>query len=202
MKGSTGNPEKGYDIVWSIWKHIAVVDVIMYKLYQLVSESTESYYLGITKNKLEQRFAGHRHAAKSGKPSPIYNAMRKYKDFKILLISEYETREACCAAEVAAIKLARMCGDVLYNITSGGDGGYTITDAGQKAAWKIKLSIARKGAKPALGMKHTDINKKVFSDCGKKRWDMYGPLTRPSLTTHSTPILARPSTGAIRPGRR
>jgi hypothetical protein len=36
------------------------------------------------------------------------------------------------------------------------------------------LKEKRKGRKPALGMKHTEDNKKKFGEFGKMRWDIYG----------------------------
>lgn len=62
-------------------------------------------------------------------------------------------------------------------MTNGGEGGFVVP-AEKINSWKEKLSKARKGRQPALGMKHTEENKKLFSEVSKKYWDenrIYSP---------------------------
>jgi hypothetical protein len=63
----------------------------------------------------------------------------------------------------------------LLNLADGREGGYVIPEA-SKEAWKAKLSLARQGRKPALGMKHTEENKNFFSECSKRRKLLYPTL--------------------------
>lgn len=142
----------------------------MYKLYYLVSETTEKYYIGITKNSLRQRYSQHKHRMNSDNNLPLYNAMRKYGDFKIVFADEYDTKEEACDAEIQAIKLARDSGHDILNVSDGGDCGNVAHD---KELWKQRLREARKGRKPALGMKHTEENKRFFSECAKRKQIMY-----------------------------
>lgn len=53
-------------------------------------------------------------------------------------------------------------------MADGGDGGFVVQDI---ESWKKKLKIARAGKKPALGMKHTKENKKLFSKVSREYWD-------------------------------
>lgn len=129
----------------------------------------------MTKKKLSNRFAAHKFAAKKGLKSPLYCAMRKYGDFIIVLVEEFETKESCYLAEIRYIKEARESGIAIYNLADGGQCGYVLPEE-RKEEWKTKLSKARQGAKPALGMKHTEENKKFFSECSKRRKLRYPDL--------------------------
>jgi len=53
------------------------------------------------------------------------------------------------------------------NLAPGGEGGFVVQDKDQ---WIKKLSKARKGGKPALGMAHTEDNKKLFSKLSREYW--------------------------------
>lgn len=156
----------------------------MYKLYYIVSTKTEFLYIGMTGNSLKYRWAGHKHVCSTGKKTALYDCMRKHgvDNFQMVLVQEYLTREECSAAEIAAIENGKQAGWQLLNITEGGDGGFAVTNVDD---WKKKLSIARKGRKPALGMKHTDENKARFSEVSKKYWETNRQYTPESVATLS-----------------
>ena len=139
----------------------------MYKLYYLVSESTKFYYIGMTGNSLKYRMNGHRCSCSRGIKTPLYDCMRKYNDFIIVLVDEFETREECAKAEKEYIESARQQRHKILNLADGGDGGFVVKD---KESWRKKLSEKRRGLKPALGMKHTEENKKLFSEVSKQYW--------------------------------
>ena len=147
----------------------------MYTVYFIVSDKTNSLYVGMTGKKLSTRMAQHRHAANNGKKSPLYSCMRKYgvNNFLICVRDEYETKEECQQSERDWIAFGRKEGWKLLNLADGGEGGYVVP-LKKKEEWKANLSKARQGATPALGMKHTEENKVFFGECGKKRWDKYG----------------------------
>ncbi len=149
----------------------------MYTVYFIVSDKTTSMYIGMTGKSLSTRMAQHRHAARSGKKSPLYDCMRKYgpENFLIAIREELETKEECQQAEIYWIAHARKENWKILNLADGGDGGYIVPPE-KKDAWRAKLSIARKGRKPALGMKHTEENKKFFSECSKRRKPLYPNL--------------------------
>lgn len=143
--------------------------LMTYRLYHLVSSSTDSYYIGMTKSKLNTRLIQHSSSCRLGKKTKLYDCMRKYGNasFSIVEVGVYDTREACCLAEKEAIKTAVSTNHKLLNLAPGGEGGFVIQDID---SWKRKLRIARKGRRPALGMKHSMKNKQLFSGVSKEYW--------------------------------
>lgn len=154
----------------------------MYKLYYMVSPSTNGFYIGITGCSLRERLAGHKYSAKTSRKR-LYCAMRRYKDFCIVLVKSFSSREACCEAEKEHIADAKGKGLKVYNHTSGGEVGFRV-EMVDKESWRAKLAVARKGRTPALGMKHTEENKILFSKFGKRRWDIHGRYPK-DVTQHS-----------------
>lgn len=146
----------------------------MHSLYYIVSPSTNGFYIGITKMSLEQRFYGHSAMARSGKKTHLYCAMRKYNDFCIVLVEQFESRFDCCKAECEYIAEAKNKNLNVYNLTTGGEYGFVVDHCCSRDVWISKLKEKRKGRTPAKGMKHSEDNKKLFSECGKTRWDKYG----------------------------
>ena len=148
---------------------------MMYYLYYLISNKTNWLYVGITNNP-KQRMASHKSAAKRGVKSPLYDCMRKYQDsFYMEVDSEYPTKELVQRAEINTIAFLRNRNIKILNLADGGAGGYVIPDH-LKDEWKAKLSIARQGRKPALGMKHTEENKRFFAECNKRKVPTYPNL--------------------------
>lgn len=150
----------------------------MYYLYKFTNQVNGRVYYGMT-NDVNQRVAVHKSRAKTKVTSnPFHNAIRKYgfENFKFEIIEEFETKDSCCVAEIAAISKAKENGECIYNLHPGGLGGFSILTKSEVEIeeWREKQRIARKGKTPALGMKHSDENKKLFSEFGKKRWDIYG----------------------------
>lgn len=145
----------------------------MYKLYYLVSTSTHKYYIGITRQSLYQRFHGHLYSMKSGNPLPLYCAMRKYRDFCIVLIEEFNSEKDMLNAEIIYIKEVVENNHSIYNMTTGGESGFK-KEMVNKEEWIDKLRKGRSGRKPFLGCKHSDKNKQVFSKSSLRRWDIYG----------------------------
>ncbi len=143
------------------------------KLYEIRNSINDAVYVGITRTSLEARYRAHKHSAKRGVVTPLYSLIRKYgfENFRIVLISEFQHETDLLAAEKALIQAYRISGSRCLNILDGGESYFPIKDW---EAQKAKLRKARAGRKPALGMKHSDENKKLFSECGKRRWDMYG----------------------------
>ena len=140
----------------------------MYQLYRIVNTKSGRSYIGMTKVGYKRRFTQHLSAAKRGVKSPLYDAIRKYGSsaFITQLIEEVDTKQECCEKEIALIAAEQN----LYNLASGGEGGFTISNVEE---WKQKLREKRKGRRPALGMKHTEENKRFFSECAKRRKLLY-----------------------------
>lgn len=143
------------------------------RLYEIRNSVNDAVYVGITRNSLERRMRSHKHSCKRGDMTPLYCMMRKYgfDKFEILLISVFQFEEDLLNAEKSLIKAYRDVGKQCLNILDGGESYFPIKDWEEH---KAKLRKARAGRKPALGMKHSEVNKKKFSESGKKRWDIYG----------------------------
>lgn len=137
----------------------------MYKLYKIINQINNKYYIGMTKQSLQKRFSQHKESAKT-KTTYLYNAFNKYgsNNFIIELITEFKTKEECCAAEILYIS-TNLNG---YNLATGGEGGFVVQDI---EAWKEKLKEARKGRKPSLGLKHSNETKEVCSQASKEYWN-------------------------------
>lgn len=133
-------------------------------LYRLDFLDNPKFYIGITKN-LDRRFRQHKNFSKRGRKSPLYDAIRKYKNFTITTIAQYESRELAIEAERIAIEFFK---GKIYNLAKGGDGGFVVVNIEE---WKAKLRETRKGLKPSLGMKHTDENKELFRKMSREYWD-------------------------------
>lgn len=142
----------------------------MYKVYYLVSSSTKWYYIGITKNNLTVRLTQHKSSANRGTNSPLYDCMRKYNNFTIILRDEYTIHKECCDREIELIAKAKELDHNILNLAKGGEGGFVVPK-GKIGAWKTKLVAKRAGRKPALGMQHTKENKQLFSQVSKKYWE-------------------------------
>lgn len=143
------------------------------KLYEIINSINDAVYVGITRTTLSARYRAHKHSAKRGTVTPLYSLIRKYgfENFRIILISEFQHEIDLLAAEKSLIQEYRNSGTRCLNILDGGESYFPVKDW---EAHKAKLKAARAGRKPALGMKHTDENKKIFSQCSKQRWDIYG----------------------------
>jgi len=91
--------------------------------------------------------------------------MRKYgfDNFEMILIQVFETKKQALEFEQSLISLDD---ENSLNLVSGGEGGFNVIDV---ESWKQKLRIARKGRQPALGMKHSEENKKLFRQQQIKR---------------------------------
>lgn len=144
----------------------------MWKLYKIINTESSTVYYGITSRKLNERFNSHKYAANHGYKSYLYAAMRKYgiDKFKIELVKEYNSKEECCLAEQHIIETSQ---EKLYNLAKGGEVGYSMSNDPRYETWKEKLKEKRQGRKPALGMKHSEENKKFFSECNKRKVPKY-----------------------------
>lgn len=135
-------------------------------VYKILNSVNGKEYVGITKN-AKLRWNSHVYSSKT-KNTPLYAAMRKYgtDKFYMQVICICPDWNYACDVEVELIKQSSS----LYNLAAGGKGGYVVPEE-HKAEWKEKLSQARRGRKPAKGMKHTEKNKKLFAEVSRKYWE-------------------------------
>ena len=134
-------------------------------VYKIVNSVNDKEYIGITNN-IKLRWNSHVYSSKT-KNTPLYTAMRKYGTdrFDMQVICVCPDWAYACKVEIELIQQSSY----LYNLAAGGEGGYVIPEE-HKAEWKEKLSQARRGRKPAEGMKHTEENKKLFAKVSKEYW--------------------------------
>lgn len=159
----------------------------MFYLYFILNTVSGTGYFGITNKSVRRRLLEHHYSASNNKKTKLYDAIRSYgiEAFAIYTVCESDTRDAIEWAEKEAIRLSGVKGLRLYNMTSGGDGGFVVPES-KITEWKAKLSLARQGRKPALGMKHTEENKKLFSEVSRKYWEenrVYDPAIIAGFTS-------------------
>lgn len=143
----------------------------MYRVYKITNKINNKYYIGMTKQELGKRFSQHKTASKrASTKSYLYNAMKKYgvENFEIEQLFQFENREDCCNKEIECIS-KNLDG---YNLAKGGEIGFSMLSKSEEeiSEWKESLSKSRKGKRPALGMKHTEENKLLFSKVSKEYW--------------------------------
>ena len=142
-------------------------------LYEIRNTVNNAVYVGITRKDIPRRWCAHKSAANRGVKSILYDAMRKIgiDKFTISVVAEFTLESDLLQAEKDLIQYHRSHSEKCYNILDGGESYFPIKDW---EAHKLKLKAARAGRKPALGMKHSEENKKRFGEFGKLRWDKYG----------------------------
>lgn len=144
----------------------------MYYAYTITNTINDGVYVGITKN-VDARWRAHKCRAMRGKTDAhLYNAMNKYgiENFVITTIAYFVDINDCCLFEICKIKSLREAQANLYNMHDGGTIGYDMSKSDKVAEWRENLSKGRAGRKPALGMKHTDANKKLFTEVSNAYW--------------------------------
>lgn len=148
----------------------------MYYLYYLFCNTSDTVYVGFTNN-LKRRLSSHKSSARNGKKSALYDAMRKHgqDNYKIFPFKVFVDKQAAFEQEAVEIAKLRQAGVRLLNLADGGEGGYVIP-AHKREEWRAKLSEARQGKKPALGMRHTEENKRFFAECNKRKVLSYPDL--------------------------
>lgn len=147
------------------------------EVYCIENKINGSLYFGLAKS-FKKRMYSHVHCSKNGKKTPLYDAMRKYglDAFNCYVIASGLSLEEAQEYEIQLIAEARHTGVRVYNLHLGGSIGFDVRLKGEEEVkkWKAKMSKARSGRKPALGMKHTQENKQLFGQYGKLRWDIHG----------------------------
>jgi group I intron endonuclease len=142
--------------------------VVMY-VYLITNNKSNSVYVGITRTSLDRRFSAHKWAAKHGKKSILYSAMREYgiENFSISLLKHCDSEEELLNSEIHYVSYFRELLGKTYNILDGGEPYFPIVD---KDSWKAKLRSARAGRTPAKGMKHSLENRELFKKVSREYW--------------------------------
>lgn len=126
-------------------------------LYWITCASTGNGYVGITDSSLARRFSKHCGAARAGKPSRLYDAMRRYgsDEFSISLLYTYSTRDDAYTAEAILVDALNLqqCG---YNTLPGGDVLPCQLGRKRSTSTKARISASMRGRPSARrGLKHT-----------------------------------------------
>jgi len=169
----------------------------MYYAYIIENIINHTYYVGITSNP-KDRWQRHQSNARSSSKdvhyqSYLYSAMRKYgiDNFTFEVIKTFTARDECEQFEIDTIQWFEDMYLNIYNIHRGGTLGFNMQEhknywewkqklsdnsignakgTPEHDAWKTKLREARAGRQPALGMKHIDENKQLFSGVSNQYW--------------------------------
>lgn len=150
----------------------------MFYVYKIVNDFNDKYYIGYTNN-LKQRWNAHRYFHTRRK-SKLYNYMKKYgfDSFTMHVVKSFTVREEALEFEISLIDLQdALC----LNLAKGGEGGFVVPED-KMEEWRIKLRTSRKGRKPALGMRHTDDNKRFFSECSRRKVSKYEGIDFKTMT--------------------
>lgn len=141
-------------------------------VYKAVNSTSGTIYFGITNN-LRQRKWSHKSVAKR-KKSPFYDAIKSYgfDHFNWYIVKDDITK---LEAQILEETLIRKCRDFnipIYNLHRGGSIGFSMRDKpnDEYLSWRAKLKVARQGRKPALGMKHSEENKKYAQKVSQEYW--------------------------------
>lgn len=159
-------------------------------IYLLTNTVNGKRYVGITRQGLPERLSKHWNAAKSGRPTRIAAAIRKYgrETFTAAILETVETYEMAMAREREIIAATAP----EYNVTAGGEGvlGLVFT-----AATRAKLSAHSKGRQTFLGRKHSPESLEKMRQAAMGRKGYWAGKTRPPETVEK---MRAASTG--RPG--
>jgi len=139
----------------------------MYYIYILTHKDSDKFYVGFTNN-VNRRLITHKYASTRRK-NKLYDFIKKYGWGGISCDTIASSEDKAEILLLEKILISTLKPDL--NLAAGGEGGFVVKDV---ESWKQKLSEARRGYTPALGMSHTEENKKKFSEASKKRWDIYG----------------------------
>ena len=102
-------------------------------VYVLTSPNGKQY-VGLTSTSFRRRWRGHLQAAKHGAKNPLYCAFRKHDatKFKREVVFESDDRDELAAKEIELIKALGTLAPRGYNLTTGGERGFTMAEGPRK----------------------------------------------------------------------
>jgi len=147
-----------------------------YQLYYIENIITKKIYVGFTSKSIKERFKVHINNAKKKINRKLYDSMNHYgyDKFTITQLDEHETKNGICELENWYIYLLKSDqGQFGYNMTKGGDGGYTLgnwTEEERQELYRnqqnnrVKMCLESYGVKyhpqrPEVGKKISESNK-------------------------------------------
>jgi group I intron endonuclease len=139
-------------------------------IYKATNKVNGKVYIGKTKYTLDHRKSEHIRKAKNGKLL-FHKALRKYGEvnFDWNVIYQCDNFEELNKAEIKFITEYNS-NEVGYNLTTGGDGGYTFSDDVLKKIGEHTKLRNDKFGNPFEGKTHSDETKKILSEKAKIRY--------------------------------
>lgn len=144
-------------------------------VYIVENQENGRVYVGQTRRTLEIRKCQHEWAALRGNSmTPFHCAIRKYGAEAFIWHEYIRTNDLATLDYMERLVIANECPHRLYNVE---DGGHTGSSGPLSEEHKAKMREARKGGRPALGMKHSEAVKEIMAANRKKRWGEDGKFT-------------------------
>lgn len=145
----------------------------IYGMY--VSDSKNIRYIGMTTQTIEDRFKGHKKAAKSGRKYPVYDWMRKHSIENIKTIELEYCEDNLEKREMFWIQYYNSLGLKLLNLTEGGSGpnGHVWSDEQRrKHSETMKEIVNRPEVKEKIKKNRTIRYGAIHSEEQKEKWSI------------------------------
>lgn len=138
-------------------------------IYKLVFPNNK-IYIGQTITTLKHRLNGHIQATKRGLNTPIYNAIRKYKTFKVFILYSNKSLEELNILETKYILEFNSIVDnkLGYNSNYGGDNKIKSKESREKQRLKMIGRVTSEETKKKQSEAQKGLKKKPMSKEGKK----------------------------------
>ena len=132
-------------------------------------------YIGFTSREIDDRLWEHINDSKKGSKLIFHQAIRKYgiDEFSTRLLDETSTQEHAKVLEIFYIKLHNTYRDG-YNMTSGGDGGDTLSNHPDKINIGKRISLGQSNMSPESKKRMNEGKRRVGKDNGMFGVHRYG----------------------------
>lgn len=138
------------------------------EVYRIINKVTNKCYIGKTTIGYEKRFNKHKEHARNKVNRRLYDSMNHHgiNNFKVELLCTCTSLEDMNSKEILAIKQYNSLIPNGYNMTLGGDGGYTLS----KWSEDDRKALYKRQAEKRKGTKRTDEQKSRMSDAQKGKY--------------------------------
>lgn len=140
------------------------------QIYKITNKINNKSYIGKSKDYIK-RFEKHKKLAKKFVNRVLYDAINKYgiENFDLILIEEIfiNDQNYINTREIFWIERENTLYPNGYNMTTGGDGGYTLANWDEEA----KLNLYKRQAEKRTGFRHSTETKTLISLKHKENWN-------------------------------
>lgn len=135
------------------------------EIYKITNQITGKCYIGKTTIGYEKRFVKHKNNANNKVNRRLYDSMNHHgvDNFIVELLYKCDSIEELNIKEIEAIKEYNSVVPHGYNMTNGGDGGYTLNSWSEKD----KKDFYKKQASKKIGTKRSQVQKDRMSKAQK-----------------------------------